>query len=133
MDRYAHWVGERGDRSVVVDTGSVQGVEKVNEPVIYEFFQVKDELTNCSRDFSRVVPPENVYDGALIDRVVRVDYLGTRETKEGIDGDEDDAEGIAMNGTSPLKVMVCSDGERRTDESFPEGGEGVVIGLVNEG
>ena len=56
MDWYAHWVGEGSDGGIIIDTGSVQGIEEVNEPVVYEFFQVEDELTNCSRDFSRVVP-----------------------------------------------------------------------------
>ena len=62
---------------------------------------------NCGWYFSRVVPPENVYDGALIDGVIRVDYLGGREVKEGVDGNEDDANGVRMNGASPLKVVVC--------------------------
>ena len=38
LDRYAHWVGDGGDRGVEVNAGGVQGVEKINEPVVYEFF-----------------------------------------------------------------------------------------------
>ena len=38
LDWYAHWVGERGDRGVEVDTGGVQRVEEINEPVVYKFF-----------------------------------------------------------------------------------------------
>ena len=38
LDRYAHWVGEGSDRGVEVDTGGVQGIEEINQPVVYEFF-----------------------------------------------------------------------------------------------
>ena len=38
LDWYAHWVGKRGDRSVEIDTGGVQRVEEINEPVVYKFF-----------------------------------------------------------------------------------------------
>ena len=106
MDGNAHWVGERGDRSVIVDTRGVQGIEEVNEPVVYEFFQVEEELTNCGWNFSRVVPPENVNNGALINGVVRIDDLWSGETEERIDGNKNDADRIIMNGTSPLKIMV---------------------------
>ena len=47
-----------------------------------------------------------MYNGALIDGVVRVDYLGSREAKERIDGDENNADGITMNRASPLKVVI---------------------------
>ena len=70
-------------------------------------------------------------DGALIDRVVRVDNLWGGKPEEGIDGDKDDANGITMNGASPLKVMVGSDEEGRSDISFPEGGERTIIGLMD--
>ena len=70
-------------------------------------------------------------DGALIDGVVRVDYLGRGESKEGIDGDENNANRITMNGTSPLKVMVCTDEERGPDITFPEGGEWAIVRLMN--
>ena len=70
-------------------------------------------------------------DGALIDRMVRIDYLRGGEAEERIDGDENDANRVTMNGTSPLKVMICTKGEGRSDESFPERGEGAVIGLMD--
>ena len=38
LDRDAHWVGEGGERSVEVHTGDVQGIEEINQPVVYEFF-----------------------------------------------------------------------------------------------
>ena len=50
-----------------------------------------------------------MYDGALINGVVRVDHLGGGEAKEGIDGNEDNANGIFVNGTPPLKVMIGGD------------------------
>ena len=59
-------------------------------------------------------------DGALIDGVIRVYYLRRGESEEGIDGDENDADGIIMNGTSPLKIMISCDGEGWSDVSFPE-------------
>ena len=74
-----------------------------------------------------------MYDGALIDGVIRIYNLGGGEAKEGIDGNENNADGISMDGTSPLKVMVRSNEEGRSDVSFPEGGEGAIIGLVNKG
>ena len=70
-------------------------------------------------------------DGALIDRVVRIDHLRRGKPEEGIDGNEHDADGVAMNGAPPLKVMVCSDEEGRSDISFPKGREGSIIGLVD--
>ena len=75
---------------------------------------------NCSWDFSRVVPPENMNDGALINGVIRIDDLWSGESEEGIDGDEDNTDGIVMNGASPLKVVVCCERERRSSETFPE-------------
>ena len=133
MDWYAHWVREGGDGSVIVDTGSVQGVEEINEPVVYEFFQIEDKLTNCSRYLPRVVPPENMNDGALINGVVRVDYLRGGKSEERVDGNEHNADRITMNGTPPLKVMIRSDEKRGSDISFPKGREGSIIGLVNQG
>ena len=70
-------------------------------------------------------------DGALIDGVIRVDYLRGRKLEEGIDGDENDANGITMNGTSPLKVMIRSNEEGGSNISFPKGRERAIIGLVN--
>ena len=131
MNGYAHWVGEGGDGNVVVDTGGVQRVEKINEPVVYEFFQIKEELTNCGWYFSRVVPPENVNDRALINGMVRIDDLRPRESVKGIDGNEDYADRIIVNGTPPLKIVICCEGERRTDESFPKRREGSVVGLMD--
>ena len=72
-----------------------------------------------------------MYDGALIDGVIRIDHLRGGEAEEGIDGNKDNANRITMNGTSPLKVMVCSDKEGWSNVSFPEGGEGAIVGLVN--
>ena len=72
-------------------------------------------------------------DGALINGVIRIYHLGGREAKERIDGDEDNADGILMNGTSPLEIMVHGDGERGSNVSFPKGGEVSVIGLMNKG
>ena len=70
-------------------------------------------------------------DRALINGVVRVDYLRGGEPEEGIDGNENDANRIGMNGTSPLEVMICSDEEGRSNISFPKGGKGAVVGLMN--
>ena len=131
LDWYAHWISERSNGSVVVDTRGVQGVEEINESVVYEFFQVEDELTNCSRDFSRVIPPENMDDGALIDGVIRIDDLWARESEEEINGNEDYADGVTVNGTSPLKVMICSEREGGMNKSFPKGREGAIVRLMN--
>ena len=38
LDWDAHWVGEGRERGVEVDTGGVQGVEEINQSVVYEFF-----------------------------------------------------------------------------------------------
>ena len=70
-------------------------------------------------------------DGALINGVIRVDYLRRGEAEEGINGNEYDTNRITMNGTPPLKVMICSDEEGRLNISFPKGREGSIIGLVN--
>ena len=127
----AHWIGGGGDRGIVVDAGGVERVQEINQSVVYEFFEVVDELTNCAWYFSRVIPPENVNDGALIDRVIRIDDLWGGEAEEGIDGNKDDANGIVMNGTSPLKMMVSADEEGGSNVSFPKGREGAVIRLVD--
>ena len=73
-----------------------------------------------------------MYDGALIDGVVRVDYLGRGKSEEGIDGDKDNADGVTMNGTSPLKMMIRGDEERGSNISFPKGGEGSIVRLMDE-
>ena len=70
-------------------------------------------------------------DGALIDRMIRVNDLWGGEPKKGVDGDKDDANGITMNGTSPLKVMICANEERRSNISLPKRGERLVIGLMD--
>ena len=131
LDWYAHWVGEGGDRGVEVNTGGVQRIEEINQSVVYEFFEIEDKLTNCSWYFSRVIPPENVYDGTLIDGVVRIYDLWGGESEEGIDGNEDDANGITVNGTSPLKVMISAKEKGGSNIPFPEGGKGTIVGLMN--
>ena len=70
-------------------------------------------------------------DGALINGVIRVDHLRGGELEEGIYGNEDNANGITMNGTSPLEVMIRSDEEGGSNVSFPKRGEGTVIGLMD--
>ena len=70
-------------------------------------------------------------DGALIDGVVRIYHLRGGEAEERIDGDEDNANRITMNGTPPLKVMICSDEEGGSDISFPKGGERAIVGLMD--
>ena len=69
--------------------------------------------------------------GALIDGMVRIDHLRGGEAEERIDGDEDNANRVTMNGTPPLKVMICSDEEGGSDISFPKGGEGSIVGLMD--
>ena len=127
----AHLVLDGSYRGVVIHTRGVEGIEEVNESVVYEFFQVEEELTNCTGDFSRVVPPENVYNGALINGMIRVDDLWSRKVKEGVNGNEDHTDRIVMNGTSPLEIVVSCYRKQGSDVSFPEGGEGTVIGLVD--
>ena len=131
MDEDAHWIGEGSDRGVEVDAGGVKRVQEVDQPVVYEFFEVVNELTDCAWNFSRVIPPENVNDGALIDGVVRIDDLWGGEAEEGIDGDKNDTNGIAVNGASPLKVVISADEKGRSDIPFPKGREGSIIGLMN--
>ena len=70
-------------------------------------------------------------DGALINGVIRIYNLRGGEAEEGIDGDEDDANGITVNGTPPLKVMIRCNEEGGSDISFPKGGKGAVVGLVD--
>ena len=81
LDGYAHWIGEGSDRGVEINAGGVQGVKEVNQSVVDELFQVEDKLTNCNRDFSRVVPPENMYDRALIDGMIRINHLRSGEVE----------------------------------------------------
>ena len=50
-----------------------------------------------------------MYDGALINGVVRVDHLGGGELEQGIYRNEDNANWVGMNGASPLKVMIGGD------------------------
>ena len=69
--------------------------------------------------------------GALIDGVVRIYYLRGGEAEEGINRDENNANGITVNGASPLEVMIRSDKERRSDISFPKGREGAIVGLMD--
>ena len=72
-------------------------------------------------------------DGALINGVIRVYHLRGGEAKKGVDRNENDADGILVNGTSPLKMVIRSDEEGGSDISFPEGGEGSIIRLMDEG
>ena len=72
-----------------------------------------------------------MHDGALIDGVVRIYDLWGRESEEGIDGNKDDANGITVNGTPPLKVVICAYEKGASNIPLPEGREGTVIGLVN--
>ena len=72
-----------------------------------------------------------MYDGALIDGVVRIDDLRSGKAEERVNGNENDADGVVMNGASPLKIMICGEGERGSDEPFPKRGEGAVIWLMD--
>ena len=47
--------------------------------------------------------------GALVDGVVRVDHLRAREAEERVDGYENYADGVIVNGTPPLKIMICGE------------------------
>ena len=49
-----------------------------------------------------------MYDGALVDGVIRIYHLGGGETEEGVDGDKNHTDGVVMNRASPLKVVVSS-------------------------
>ena len=71
-----------------------------------------------------------MYDGALINGVVRINHLRSGEAEERADGDEDNTNRVVMNGASPLEVVVRSDRERGPDISFPKGGEGHRLQLL---
>ena len=73
-----------------------------------------------------------MHDGALIDGVVRIDDLRGRESIEGINRDEDDADGVTVNRAPPLEMVICADKEGGSSVSFPEGRKGSIEGLVNE-
>ena len=74
-----------------------------------------------------------MYDGALIDGVIRIYDLRGGESKEGINRNENDADRITVNGTPPLKVVICANKEGRSDISFPEGRKRSIVGLMNKG
>ena len=131
LNGYAHWVLKRGDWCIVVHAGSVKGEEEISEAVVNEFVEIVEELMDCGWNFSRVIPPENMDDGALVDGVVRVDYLWGGEVKEGIDRDKEDADRVIMNRASPLKIMICGDGEGGPNVSFPKRGKGSIVGLMD--
>ena len=84
---------------MIIHTGGVKGEEEISETVVYELFQIKDKLTDCSWYFSRVIPPENMNDGALVNGMIRVNYLRTRKPEEGVDGNKNDTNGVVVNGT----------------------------------
>ena len=74
-----------------------------------------------------------MYDGALIDGVVRIDYLRAGEAKEGVGGNEHNTNGVVMDRASPLKIVIGCYREGGSDISFPEGGKGSIVRLVDEG
>ena len=70
-------------------------------------------------------------DWALVNGVIRINHLGGGEAKEGIDGNEDDANWVIMNGASPLKMMISGDKKGGSNVSFPKRREGTIIGLMD--
>ena len=71
----------RGDRAVVVDNRVVEVIEEVGYYVVEDIFQTEEELTEIVRDFSRIVPPDNVINWATIIVVSRTDNLRGDEMK----------------------------------------------------
>ena len=48
-------------------------------------------------------------DGALINGMIRINHLGGGEPEQRVNGDEYHTNGVGVNRTPPLKVVVGSD------------------------
>jgi len=56
----------RGDGTIVLNNRIVEEIKEFGYSVVEDFFQVEEELTEVVRDFSRIVPPEDVVNWATI-------------------------------------------------------------------
>ena len=68
--------------------------------------------------------------GANIHQVVRDNDLRGGIMEERINGEEDDDQREAMRRAAPLKEMFSSKQGRSRDDPLIEGGDGMVVGLV---
>jgi len=65
----------RRDRTIVLNNRVVEEVKEFRYSVIKDFFQVEEELTEVVRNFSRIVPPDDVVNWTTIIMVSRTDNL----------------------------------------------------------
>jgi len=71
----------RRDRTIVLNNRVVEEIKEFGYSVVENIFQVEEEFTEVVRDFSRIVPPEDVVDWTAVVMVSRTDNLGGDEMK----------------------------------------------------
>jgi len=84
----------RRDRSIVLNNRVVEEIKEFGYSVVENVFQVEEELTEVIRDFSRIVPPDDVINWATIIMVSRTDDLRGDKMEKWIYRDVDDRKGV---------------------------------------
>jgi len=54
------------DGTIVLDNRVMEEIKEFGYSVVEDIFQVEEELTEVVRDFSRIVPPEDMVNWATI-------------------------------------------------------------------
>ena len=83
----------RGDGSVEIDDGVVEGVEEISYSVVEYFFEVEEELTEVFGHYSWIIPPEYVVHWTTIIVMSGADNLGFEEMEERVDRYVDNGQG----------------------------------------
>ena len=96
------------------------------------FTQLEKEVSYVRREGFWAVPIENSDGGASVNnRIPKMDF-GRREVEHWGDAKGDEAKGLKMREGSPLKIMICTNEERRGGETCIKGREWPIIWTMHE-
>jgi len=95
-------------------------------------FLEEEYLGYCDREILRAVPVEDLYGGATVEEAVSDNDLRAEEVEEGVNAEINYCDGVMVKGVVPLEIMIATGEERGVGEALIDGGEGPVVGPVNE-
>jgi len=121
-----------GDGGVVSKAELFKGSYKAYRVLIKLLFLEEEDFSYGDGEILRTIPVENLDGGAAVEEVVSDDDSRTEEVEEGVDAEVNYCNGKVMVGVAPLEVMITTGEERRVGESLIKGGEGPIIGAVDE-
>jgi len=121
-----------GDGGVVSEAELFKGSYKAYRVLIKLLFLEEEDFGYGDGEILRTIPVEDLDGGAAVEEVVSDNDSRAEEVEEGIDAEVNYCNGKVMVRVAPLEVMIATGEERRVGESLIKGGEGPIIGAVDE-